>query len=69
MDLKDATARIASQKELVIRIRDEVSRVIVGQEKLVDRLLLALVTDGHILLEGVPGQDTFLQYARQGPWR
>ena len=55
MDLKDATARIASQKELVSRIRDEVSRVIVGQEKLVDRLLLALVTDGHILLEGVPG--------------
>ena len=55
MDLKDATARIASQKELVSRIRDEVSRVIVGQEKLVDRLLLALVTNGHILLEGVPG--------------
>ena len=30
-------------------------KVIVGQEKLVDRLVLALVTDGHILLEGVPG--------------
>ena len=55
MDLKEAQNRIASQKELVGRIRDEVGRVIVGQEKLVDRLLLALVTDGHILLEGVPG--------------
>ena len=55
MDLKEATAGIAAKKELVARIRDEVSRVIVGQEKLVDRLLLALVTDGHILLEGVPG--------------
>ena len=41
--------------ELVTRIRDEVAKVIVGQEKLVDRLILALVTGGHILLEGVPG--------------
>ena len=55
MDLKDATRRIQSQKELVAKIRDEVGKVIVGQEKLVDRLILALVTDGHILLEGVPG--------------
>ncbi len=55
MSLKEATARINAQKELVSRIRDEVSRVIVGQEKLIDRLVLALVTDGHILLEGVPG--------------
>lgn len=55
MDMKTAQERIASQKELVANIRDEVSRVIVGQEKLIDRLLLALVTNGHILLEGVPG--------------
>ena len=55
MSLKEATARISAQKELAGRIRDEVGKVIVGQEKLVDRLVLALVTDGHILLEGVPG--------------
>jgi MoxR-like ATPase len=55
MDMKTASAKIAAQKELVANIRDEVGKVIVGQEKLVDRLLLALVTDGHILLEGVPG--------------
>lgn len=55
MDLKEATASIAAKKDLVAKIRDEVSRVIVGQEKLIDRLLLAFVTDGHILLEGVPG--------------
>ena len=55
MDLKEATNRIAAQKELVARIKDEVAKVIVGQEKLVDRLILALATDGHILLEGVPG--------------
>ena len=55
MDLKEATNRIAAQKELVAKIKDEVGKVIVGQEKLIDRLVLALVTDGHILLEGVPG--------------
>ena len=55
MDLKQATERIARQGELVERIRAEVAKVIVGQEKLVDRLILAMATGGHILLEGVPG--------------
>ncbi len=55
MEIKEATAYIADKMELTNRIRDEVARVIVGQEKLVDRLLLALITNGHILLEGVPG--------------
>ena len=55
MDLKEATSRIAAQGELVTRVRDEVGKVIVGQEKLVDRLILAMATGGHILLEGVPG--------------
>ncbi len=55
MNLQDATNRIAAQGELVAKIRNEVSKVIVGQEKLIDRLILAMVSDGHILLEGVPG--------------
>ena len=55
MDLQNATNRIAAQGELVKKITNEVGKVIVGQEKLIDRLVLALVTDGHILLEGVPG--------------
>ena len=55
MDLKEATGRIARQGELVEKIRAEVAKVIVGQEKLVDRLILAMATGGHILLEGVPG--------------
>src|ERR1700677_5265638 len=36
-------------------LREEVGRVIVGQKHLVDRLLIALLTNGHVLLEGVPG--------------
>ncbi len=55
MDLKEATNRIKAQGELVTKIREEVAKVIVGQEKLIDRLILALTTGGHILLEGVPG--------------
>ena len=55
MDLKEATNRISAQAELVTKIREEVGKVIVGQEKLIDRLVLAMVTGGHILLEGVPG--------------
>lgn len=36
-------------------LRAEINKVMVGQEKLVDRMLIALLADGHILLEGVPG--------------
>ena len=36
-------------------VRAEMGRIIAGQETLVDRLLLALIADGHVLLEGVPG--------------
>jgi MoxR-like ATPase len=36
-------------------LRQEMGRVIVGQKPLIDRLLIALITNGHVLLEGVPG--------------
>ena len=36
-------------------LQQEIGRVIVGQQHLVDRLLVALLTNGHVLLEGVPG--------------
>ena len=39
----------------LIEIREQVARVVVGQEALIDRLLLALLCNGHVLLEGVPG--------------
>jgi len=37
------------------QVRDEIGKVIVGQDAMVDRLLVALLADGHILLEGLPG--------------
>jgi MoxR-like ATPase len=47
--------RVVRAGEIVQRIRSEVGRVIVGQDYMVTRLLVALVADGHVLLEGVPG--------------
>ena len=55
MDLQNTTNLIAAQAEILTKIRQEVNKVIVGQEKLIDRLIIALITGGHILIEGVPG--------------
>ncbi len=41
--------------ETLQTVRDRVGQVVVGQENLVERLLLALLCNGHVLLEGVPG--------------
>ncbi len=51
-ELNEAVEREAS---FVQDLVTEVSKVIVGQERLVERLLIGLLADGHILLEGVPG--------------
>lgn len=47
--------KIKSESAFVDAIRSEMSKVIVGQKYMIDRLLLSLLSDGHILLEGVPG--------------
>ncbi len=47
--------QVKAQSEMVDRLRAEIAKVIVGQQQLVDRLLIALLADGHVLLEGVPG--------------
>ncbi len=46
---------IGTLNNAVIEIRNEISKVIVGQHKMVDLLLIGLLCDGHILIEGVPG--------------
>ncbi len=53
--VQDLSKDIASHAQLFKSVRDEVAKVIVGQRYMIDRILLALVADGHILLEGVPG--------------
>ena len=46
---------LSALKDGVARIKAEIAKVIVGQEKMVDLILTAILADGHILLEGVPG--------------
>jgi MoxR-like ATPase len=46
---------IKAQSEFVGKIKSQISRVIVGQDKLLDGLLIGLLANGHVLLEGVPG--------------
>jgi MoxR-like ATPase len=48
-------AASAAGRELVQRIRTQLHRRVVGQDVMIDRLLIGLLTGGHVLLEGVPG--------------
>ena len=47
--------RVKEEAACLYRLRDEIGRVIVGQRYLVDRLMIGLLANGHVLLEGVPG--------------
>ena len=47
--------RVREGSGFAVRLREEIATVIVGQRALVDRLLIGLLTNGHVLLEGVPG--------------
>lgn len=47
--------RVKEQSAMVATIRAEMAKVIVGQQYLVDRLIIGLIANGHLLLEGVPG--------------
>lgn len=54
-NLHQLKADVASTSGWVQPLRDEIGRVLVGQGTLVDRLLIGLISNGHLLLEGVPG--------------
>ncbi len=47
--------QIASHSHLFSELRSEVGKVLVGQERMLERLLVGLLTGGHVLLEGLPG--------------
>src|SRR5574342_1344517 len=54
-DIKALQEKIAAESFFVKRLTDEIGKVIVGQKYLIERLLVGLLCDGHILIEGVPG--------------
>ncbi|MBQ6754488.1 MAG: MoxR family ATPase [Bacteroidales bacterium] len=55
MDITELNREIERESAFVRVITDEISKTIVGQKNMVERLLIGLLSDGHILLEGVPG--------------
>ena len=55
IDIRELNARIEQQSTFVTNLTRGMENVIVGQKHLVDTLLIGLLSDGHILLEGVPG--------------
>ncbi len=55
ISLEERTAQVRAESAFVPRLLEAVERVIVGQETMVKRILVGLLADGHLLLEGVPG--------------
>src|SRR6187549_1979418 len=54
-DIRLLNEKINHAAGFVTRINDELSKVIVGQQTMIERLLIGLLSNGHVLLEGVPG--------------
>jgi MoxR-like ATPase len=54
-DIRELNERIHRESEFIDLLNLELSRAIIGQKRMLDRLLIGLLSQGHILLEGVPG--------------
>lgn len=54
-DLARVNERISQESAFIDQLLSEIGRVVVGQRYMVERLLIGLLGDGHVLLEGVPG--------------
>ena len=55
MDPKELQKKISESSQWIGAMKSEMSRVLVGQENLINKLLIGLLSNGHVLLEGVPG--------------
>ena len=55
MNVEELSEIVKDEYSFINKIKDEMAKVVVGQSKMIDRLLMSIFSDGHILLEGVPG--------------
>jgi MoxR-like ATPase len=55
VDIRELNEKIQRESAFIEMVNMEMNRVIVGQKHMIERLLIGLLTQGHILLEGVPG--------------
>lgn len=54
-DIQQVKEKVAEKSDLIRQLTGELGKVVVGQENMVSRLMVGLLTEGHVLLEGVPG--------------
>ena len=54
-EIQKLNERAEKYSEKIRKVHSEISKIIVGQEDIVEKLLIALISDGHVLIEGVPG--------------
>ena len=54
-DIQKVEAQIQEYAPIIAQARAEIGRALIGQKYMVDRLLIGLLADGHVLVEGVPG--------------
>ena len=55
MDIQQLNQQIEAKSESIARLTSEINKAIIGQEKMIESLLIGLLGNGHVLLEGVPG--------------
>jgi len=55
LDIREISQKVQNESAFLAQLKKELAQVIVGQEEMVDRLLVGLLARGHILLQGVPG--------------
>ena len=55
IDIRELNARIEQERSFVVNLTTGMNQVIVGQKHLIDSLLISFISNGHVLLEGVPG--------------
>ena len=54
-NVQEISEKVKEQNAIIAQLRNEISKNIVGQQYMIDRMLIGLFSNGHILLEGVPG--------------
>ena len=54
-DIQQVKEKVGEKADLIRQLNGELAKVVVGQEHMVSRLMVGLLTEGHVLLEGVPG--------------
>ena len=55
IDVKAISEKVREESAFVEKIQEQIRRVIIGQQSMIDRLLVGLLANGHVLIEGVPG--------------